>query len=134
MYEDEDADPWEAIEGVSVQLQVYLERAKAAPGDEDILLSARGLLEEWIDEDTEVDPDNLILYHRAEAFYRALGDEDLAALYAKKAKDFIDECNREAREAAEEEAKWNRKIYPNDPCPCGSGKKFKKCHGRKKGM
>ena len=19
---------------------------------------------------------------------------------------------------------------PNDPCPCGSGKKFKKCHGR----
>ena len=24
----------------------------------------------------------------------------------------------------------NRKIYPNDPCPCGSGKKYKKCHGR----
>ncbi len=23
------------------------------------------------------------------------------------------------------------KIYPNDPCPCGSGKKFKNCHGRK---
>ncbi|SCY60975.1 preprotein translocase subunit SecA [Lachnospiraceae bacterium XBB2008] len=22
------------------------------------------------------------------------------------------------------------KIYPNDPCPCGSGKKFKACHGR----
>lgn len=22
------------------------------------------------------------------------------------------------------------KVYPNDPCPCGSGKKFKKCHGR----
>ena len=21
------------------------------------------------------------------------------------------------------------KIYPNDPCPCGSGKKYKKCHG-----
>ena len=24
-----------------------------------------------------------------------------------------------------------RKIYPNDPCPCGSGKKYKKCCGRK---
>ncbi|MBP3217084.1 MAG: SEC-C domain-containing protein [Lachnospiraceae bacterium] len=24
------------------------------------------------------------------------------------------------------------KIYPNDPCPCGSGKKYKKCHGRNK--
>ena len=23
------------------------------------------------------------------------------------------------------------KVYPNDPCPCGSGKKFKNCHGRK---
>ena len=22
------------------------------------------------------------------------------------------------------------KIYPNDPCPCGSGKKYKNCHGR----
>jgi preprotein translocase subunit SecA len=22
-----------------------------------------------------------------------------------------------------------RKIGRNDPCPCGSGKKFKKCHG-----
>ncbi len=25
------------------------------------------------------------------------------------------------------------KIYPNDPCPCGSGKKYKKCCGRKAG-
>lgn len=25
-----------------------------------------------------------------------------------------------------------QKIYPNDPCPCGSGKKYKKCHGKNK--
>ncbi len=25
----------------------------------------------------------------------------------------------------------NAKIYPNDPCPCGSGKKYKQCCGRK---
>ena len=24
----------------------------------------------------------------------------------------------------------NKKVYPNDPCPCGSGKKYKKCCGR----
>ena len=24
----------------------------------------------------------------------------------------------------------DKKIYPNDPCPCGSGKKYKNCHGR----
>ena len=23
------------------------------------------------------------------------------------------------------------KIYPNDPCPCGSGLKYKQCHGKK---
>jgi preprotein translocase subunit SecA len=23
-----------------------------------------------------------------------------------------------------------RKVGRNDPCPCGSGKKFKQCHGR----
>lgn len=25
----------------------------------------------------------------------------------------------------------NEKVYPNDPCPCGSGKKYKQCCGRK---
>ena len=25
----------------------------------------------------------------------------------------------------------NDKVYPNDPCPCGSGKKYKQCCGRK---
>ncbi len=25
----------------------------------------------------------------------------------------------------------NSKVYPNDPCPCGSGKKYKQCCGRK---
>ena len=24
------------------------------------------------------------------------------------------------------------RVYPNDPCPCGSGKKYKKCCGRNK--
>ncbi len=26
--------------------------------------------------------------------------------------------------------KIERKVYPNDPCPCGSGKKYKQCCGR----
>ncbi|MGI6070151.1 MAG: preprotein translocase subunit SecA [Blautia sp.] len=26
----------------------------------------------------------------------------------------------------------SEKVYPNDPCPCGSGKKYKQCCGRKK--
>jgi uncharacterized protein YecA (UPF0149 family) len=26
----------------------------------------------------------------------------------------------------------DKKVYPNDPCPCGSGKKYKKCCGKNK--
>jgi uncharacterized protein len=29
-----------------------------------------------------------------------------------------------------ESAKAFTKTGRNDPCPCGSGRKFKKCHGR----
>ncbi|MFR5730589.1 MAG: SEC-C metal-binding domain-containing protein [Clostridium sp.] len=28
------------------------------------------------------------------------------------------------------EVRAGAKIYPNDPCPCGSGKSSKQCHGR----
>lgn len=30
----------------------------------------------------------------------------------------------------EEPIRVEKKIYPNDPCPCGSGKKYKKCCGK----
>lgn len=29
-----------------------------------------------------------------------------------------------------ERANWPKKIGRNDPCPCGSGKKYKFCHGK----
>ncbi len=35
----------------------------------------------------------------------------------------------EERRAAEEEAQRYAAAGRNDPCPCGSGKKFKRCHG-----
>ncbi len=28
----------------------------------------------------------------------------------------------------------NKKVYPNDPCPCGSGLKYKNCHMKKGGI
>lgn len=34
-------------------------------------------------------------------------------------------------EAATPQRKNTKKIYPNEPCPCGSGKKYKKCCGKK---
>jgi preprotein translocase subunit SecA len=38
--------------------------------------------------------------------------------------------NRDDSVAKAPKRRENQKIYPNDPCPCGSGKKYKQCHGR----
>ena len=37
--------------------------------------------------------------------------------------------NRGDGEEARKPAKAENKAGRNDPCPCGSGKKYKKCHG-----
>jgi uncharacterized protein YecA (UPF0149 family) len=34
-----------------------------------------------------------------------------------------------AQPAAKDPSSWG-KVGRNDPCPCGSGKKHKQCHGR----
>ncbi len=39
--------------------------------------------------------------------------------------------NKDASAARTPQKRAAQKIYPNDPCPCGSGKKYKQCHGRK---
>nr|WP_142412298.1 preprotein translocase subunit SecA [Clostridium sp. Marseille-P7770] len=39
--------------------------------------------------------------------------------------------NRDDSAARAPQRRQTQKIYPNDPCPCGSGKKYKQCHGRK---
>jgi len=38
--------------------------------------------------------------------------------------------NKDASAASAPKKRVEQKIYPNDPCPCGSGKKYKQCHGR----
>ena len=39
--------------------------------------------------------------------------------------------NKDETALKEPKKRENAKIYPNDPCPCGSGKKYKQCCGRK---
>ena len=39
--------------------------------------------------------------------------------------------NRDDSAAAAPKRRAVQKVYPNDPCPCGSGKKYKQCCGRK---
>ncbi len=38
--------------------------------------------------------------------------------------------NRDETAANAPKKRVEKKVYPNDPCPCGSGKKYKSCHGR----
>lgn len=39
--------------------------------------------------------------------------------------------NRDESAARAPKKRADKKVYPNDPCPCGSGKKYKQCCGRK---
>ena len=44
----------------------------------------------------------------------------------------IDALNRYRKgQIAQQRFVTGKKLYPNDPCYCGSGKKFKKCCGKK---
>ena len=85
---------------------------------------------ETMDEDTavkiEIDPEKLyynMVVAKASWLYglpqwdQILSEETRTELYKKQ-------------KASGTVRREGHKIYPNDPCPCGSGKKYKKCCGR----
>ena len=43
-----------------------------------------------------------------------------------------EQVKKAAAAAAKKSAAAVPKVRPNDPCPCGSGKRYKKCHGKRK--
>ena len=63
---------------------------------------------------------------------------DKALLYKNELEEWNDIFDEETRKALYKEQKSSttivkdKKVYPNDPCPCGSGKKYKKCCGKNK--
>ena len=85
---------------------------------------------ETMEEDTvvkiEIDPEKLY-YNMVEAkaawlyelpqWDSILSEEKRSELYKKQ-------------KASGTVRREGHKIYPNDPCPCGSGKKYKKCCGK----
>ena len=56
-------------------------------------------------------------------------EEVVRVLYHVKVEQKVE---REKDDSAQKAPKKREaaKIYPNDPCPCGSGKKYKQCCGR----
>ncbi len=86
---------------------------------------------EEMEEDTQVN-----LGFDKELLYKNMVAAEADWLYNLEAwKDIFDE---DKRKALYKEQKISttivkpEKIYPNDPCPCGSGKKYKKCCGKNK--
>ena len=82
-----------------------------------------------MEEDTEVkieiDPESLY-YHMVEAkatWLYELPQWD-AILTPERRKELYKE------QKASGTIRKGKKIFPNDPCPCGSGKKYKKCCGK----
>lgn len=86
---------------------------------------------ETMEEDTEVS-----LAFDKELLYKNMVDAKADWLYELPQWENI--FSEEKRKELYKEQKSARtvhngpKVYPNDPCPCGSGKKYKKCCGKNK--
>ncbi|WP_281698284.1 preprotein translocase subunit SecA [Hallella colorans] len=70
-----------------------------------------------------------------------VGEEERPAQRYNEQKDDYDEVRRAQQQAANQDTReqaqqrhqpivHDKMPRPNDPCPCGSGKKFKNCHGK----
>ena len=84
---------------------------------------------EEMEEDTEVS-----LGFDIELLYKNMVAAGADWLYnLEEWNDIFDEDKRKALYREQKESTTvhkDKKIYPNDPCPCGSDKKYKKCCGR----
>ena len=97
-------------------------------------------------------------YRSAAVFYRQMGKEKKAEAFDRMEEEYAERLkkmendfedwklpffseddlrdsrstlgNVEGEKGRQQSVVKPKKIYPNDPCPCGSGKKYKKCCGR----
>lgn len=89
----------------------------------------------------DCDWDNEILFVRLSDLAERLGNRKKSRYYKRKLDElkmeseniddsFMDEIFSGYSISFQQPVVKPEKIYPNDPCPCGSGKKYKKCCGR----
>lgn len=84
---------------------------------------------EGMEEDTEVS-----LGYDTEKLYKNMVAAEAEWLYDLEEWDAIFDADK--KKALYKEQKMSTtivkgdRVYPNDPCPCGSGKKYKKCCGK----
>ena len=76
-------------------------------------------------------------YEMFQNMMRSIQVETIRVLYQIKLEQKVEReqvakplaTNRDESAVRSPKQREGRKIYPNDPCPCGSGKKYKQCHG-----
>ena len=76
-------------------------------------------------------------YEMFQDMMRSIQEETVRVLYQIKLEQKVEReqvakplaTNRDESAVRSPKQREGRKIYPNDPCPCGSGKKYKQCHG-----
>ena len=133
IYEQILANPTEVVEGTVKELaEKYDTEVMIMTGFLDgINESLKGYENpiETMDEDTkvkiEIDPEKLyynMVEAKAEWLY-TLPQWD-SILSEEKRKELY------KQQKASGTIRKEKKIFPNDPCPCGSGKKYKKCCGK----
>ena len=100
------------------------------------LSRAKELIEAYMPPDREVDSKNDLLVERAIELYEQLGDGQMLQIYKDKEKaSRVRSADRKhilgsGNGFFQKPFIAESKLRPNDPCPCGSGKKYKKCCGR----
>ena len=79
----------------------------------------------------------LSAYEMFDALIYAIKEDTLKILYHLQVQEKVErkQVSKPIATNRQEEAHTtiinkNKKVYPNDPCPCGSGKKYKNCHGK----
>ena len=102
-------------------------QSQALDGINDSLKKANPI--EEMEEDTKVN-----LGFDKELLYKNMVAAGADWLYGlEEWNDIFDEDKRKALYKEQKESTTIHKapkVYPNDPCPCGSGKKYKKCCGK----
>jgi hypothetical protein len=106
-----------AVEALEHQRAAFIEKFGREPGPDDPI---------FFDPD-EDEPTPLTEERQAEIFAEMQGAVDAAGLDIDVVEAF--DALGESKRAIQEEHGTSRKIGRNDPCPCGSGLKYKRCHG-----
>ena len=132
VYEKLLTNPDEKVEGTVKELAdkyglTILEMAGFLDGINDSLVNDNPI--ETMDENTRV---NLVF--DKEKLYKNMVDAKADWLYNLEEWNAIFSEDKKKELYKEQKSSTTvvkpTKIYPNDPCPCGSGKKYKKCCGK----